>query len=185
MGLGEVPPKALLRLDGDHTVEHAPVMRFRWGMILAAVLAAAASCHGGCGRVGEAARAVLGKSAELGQIKLPPGFHIALYAPDVPGARSMVLSPKGTLFVGTRGEGKVYAIPPAPDKKHGARVITIASGLEMPNGVALHDGALYVAEVSRILRYDNIEQHLDHPPKPVVVYDKLPTETHHGWKARR
>lgn len=152
-------------------------------VLFVALALTASSCHGGCDRVDDAARAALGSSGvQLDKIKLPPGFHIALYASNVPGARSLVLSPKGTLFVGTRGQGKVYALPPAPDGKHAARVVTIANGLEMPNGVALHNGALYVAEVSRILRFDHLEQHLDHPPKPVVVYDKLPTETHHGWK---
>ena len=89
-------------------------------------------------------------------IKLPPGFAISVYAGNVPGARSMTLSPNGTLFVGTRQEGKVYALR---DRNHASvadEVITLAHGLQMPNGVAFHDGALYVAEVSRILRYDNI-----------------------------
>ncbi len=40
----------------------------------------------------------------------------------------------------------------------------------------------YVAEISRILRYDNIEANLSNPPKPVIVTDKLPREGHHGWK---
>ena len=43
-------------------------------------------------------------------ITLPPGFHISIYADNIEGARSMALSPDGVLFVGTRGEGKVYAI---------------------------------------------------------------------------
>ncbi len=62
------------------------------------------------------------------------------------------------------------------------RVITLASGLKMPNGVAVRDGALYVADVGRILRFDDVEAHLDAPPKPVVVTDRFPRETHHGWK---
>ena len=61
-------------------------------------------------------------------------------------------------------------------------VITIASGLHMPNGVALRDGALYVAEVSRILRYDDIDRHLTDPPKPVVVNGSYPDNDWHGWK---
>lgn len=113
-------------------------------------------------------------SLALSKIKLPPGFKIEVYNDRVPSARSMTLSPNGVLFVGTRGD-KVYAI-------RNGKVFTIASGLNMPNGVALRNGSLYVAEVSRILRYDGIEQKLDKPPRPVVVYDKFPTETHHGWK---
>ena len=42
----------------------------------------------------------------LDKIQLPPGFEISLYA-EVPGARSMTLSPSGTLFIGTQKAGKV------------------------------------------------------------------------------
>jgi glucose/arabinose dehydrogenase len=118
----------------------------------------------------------------LEQIKLPPGFHISIYATNVHNARSMTLSPKGTLFVGTRSAGNVYAIVDRKGDYHAEEVITIAQGLNMPNGVAVRDGALYVAEVNRVLRYDDIEAHLKNPPKPVVVNDKFPRDKHHGWK---
>ncbi len=117
----------------------------------------------------------------LEDIRLPPGFRIALYADHVPGARSMALGAKGTLFVGTRGEGKVYALQGGRGGK-AADAIIIASGLDMPNGVAFRDGALYVAEVGRILRFDNIEDRLANPPQPVVIRSDLPRERHHGWR---
>jgi len=116
----------------------------------------------------------------LERIKLPPGFQIGLFADHVDGARSMALGDNGTLFVGTMGAGKVYAI--RHDGTKATQVTAIASGLKMPNGVAVKDGALYVAEVSRITRYDAIESRLAQPPKPVVVYDRYPGDTHHGWK---
>ena len=47
-----------------------------------------------------------GQSLPLEKIKLPPGFEISIYAGNVPDARSMTLSPQGTLFVGTRSEGR-------------------------------------------------------------------------------
>ena len=62
------------------------------------------------------------------------------------------------------------------------KVVTVAQGLNAPNGVAFRDGALYVAEINRILRFDNIEANLAKPPKPALVFDKLPGESHHGWK---
>src|SRR3989339_2041829 len=76
-------------------------------------------------------------------IKLPPGFTIAVYADDVPGARSMALGAKGTLFVGSRGEGKVYAIIDRNGDHRADEVITVAKGLNMPNGVAFMGNALY------------------------------------------
>jgi glucose/arabinose dehydrogenase len=118
-------------------------------------------------------------SAELSlkDIKLPPGFDISIYAGNLPNARSLALSPKGTLFVGTLREGKVYAV-----LDDGKKTVTIAEGLNMPNGVAFRNGALYVAEVNRVLRYDDIESRLANPPKPVVVNDQFPKDRHHGWK---
>lgn len=115
-------------------------------------------------------------------ITLPPGFSIAVYADNVPGARSMALGSRGTLFVGSRGEGKVYALMDRNGDQVADEVITIAKGLQMPNGVAFRNGSLYVAEVSRVLRYDAIEERLKNPPKPVVVNDSFPDKAHHGWK---
>jgi glucose/arabinose dehydrogenase len=115
-------------------------------------------------------------------ITLPPGFQIRVYADSLPGARSMTLSPGGTLFVGTRDEGAVYAIPNAAGSARAERPRVITRQLIMPNGVAFRDGALYVAEVSRILRYDAIEARLGNPPEPVVVSDRFPRDRHHGWK---
>lgn len=117
----------------------------------------------------------------LETIKLPAGFRISIYADNVPGARSMALAPDGTLFVGTRGD-KVYALPNRDGGHKADAVMTLLKGLDTPNGVAFRDGALYVAETSRILRYDDIAARLRNPPKPVVVTDGLPRDAHHGWK---
>jgi glucose/arabinose dehydrogenase len=116
----------------------------------------------------------------LDRLKLPPGFEVSVFAANVKNARSMALGDKGTLFVGSMGAGNVYAI--VNDGMKATRVLTIATGLNMPNGVALRDGALYVAEVDKVWRYDAIESNLEHPPKPTLVYGKYPTEKHHGWK---
>lgn len=123
----------------------------------------------------------LNKKYDLDKIKLPAGFNISLYA-QVPDARSMCWGAKGTLFVGNRNKNDVYAVLDQNNDGRADKVYKIASGLNMPCGVAFREGSLYVAEVSRITRYDNIENNLANPPKPVVVYDKLPTDKHHGWK---
>lgn len=118
----------------------------------------------------------------LEKIKLPEGFRIEVYADSVENARSMVLGDKGTLFVGSRRAGNVYAITDSNNDNRADKIITIASGLNNPNGVAFMNGSLYVAEISRIIRFDNIESSLSNPPKPVVVSDSFPTDEHHGWK---
>jgi glucose/arabinose dehydrogenase len=118
----------------------------------------------------------------LDQIKLPPGFVIQLYADGVPNARQMALGDKGTLFVGSRTARRVYAVVDRDGDKKADQVYTIATGLASPSGLAFRDGALYVGDISRVLRYDGIESKLESPPQPVIVSDKLPKETHHGWK---
>ena len=135
------------------------------------------------------ALALLGNSSAaaelpLEQIKLPPGFAIELFA-RVDNARLMALgrtdATGGTLFVGSMRAGKVHALRFDAGFKARAPSV-VASGLQMPVGVAYKDGNLYVSAVSRILRFDDLERRLDNPPAPVVVTDKLPAETQHGWK---
>src|ERR1043166_9412757 len=118
---------------------------------------------------------------QLNQIKLPAGFEITTYA-NIPNARSMTLTPGRSLFFGTMNGGKVYALPDANRTSSDRKPVTIATGLNMPNGVAFRNGSLYVAEVNRILRYDEIESHLNNPPKPVTINESLPSDRHHGWK---
>jgi glucose/arabinose dehydrogenase len=118
----------------------------------------------------------------VGEIKLPPGFRIDVFAEDVPNARQMALSSNGTLYVGSRENGSVHAVVDRDRDGHADQVIRIAHGLNMPSGLAWRDGALYVAEVSRVLRYDGIDGRLQDPPKPVVVSDTFPKDRHHGWK---
>ena len=109
----------------------------------------------------------------LERIQLPPGFRIEVLA-SVPNARSLARGDKGTLFVGSRSGGAVHAV------LQGGKVVTVADGLSMPNGVAFRDGTLYIAEVSRILKIENAES--NPVSKAEVVYDKLPRDVHHGWK---
>ncbi|MGD8719102.1 MAG: sorbosone dehydrogenase family protein [Candidatus Zixiibacteriota bacterium] len=124
----------------------------------------------------------LGHGLPLEKIKLPPGFQIDVYAFGLRGARSLALGDDGTLFVGTRVAGRVYAVRNVDGDNRGDDIYTIASGLNNPNGVAFRDGALYVAETSRVLRYDDIENRLADPPTPAVVTAAFPQDKHHGWK---
>jgi glucose/arabinose dehydrogenase len=113
------------------------------------------------------------------KLKVPPGFSIEVYASGMANARSLTLGDKGTVFVGSRLVDKVYAIV----NKDGQRSVKVlASGLYRPNGVAFHDGTLYIAELSQISKIEKVEDVLDNPPKPEVIYDKLPKDEAHGWK---
>jgi glucose/arabinose dehydrogenase len=116
---------------------------------------------------------------DLSSVKLPPGFQIETWVDEVPNARSMALGSDDTLFVGTRTAGKVYAVTNLTGNERS--VVTLASGLNMPNGVAFRDGDLYVAEIHRILRYEDIESKLDSTAEPAEIA-QLPAERHHGWR---
>ncbi len=118
----------------------------------------------------------------LDRIKLLEGFKIELYATGVTNARSMALSPSGTLYVGTRGDGRVYALKDTDGDMVSDTMYTLMKDGNMPNGVAFKDGDLYVAEVNRILKFEDIESKLGDPGTPIVVTDDYPTEKHHGWK---
>ena len=118
----------------------------------------------------------------LDRLTLPSGFKIEVYASGIENPRQMALSPSGTLFVSSRRAGNVYAVLDDDDDHLVDQVVTITSGLMMPNGVAFRDGDLYVAEINRVLRFDGIEARLESPPEPVVLNDQLPTERSHGWK---
>lgn len=121
-------------------------------------------------------------SLPVEKLRLPEGFQADVFAENVDNAREMDLSPSGTLFVSTRGKGSVYALRDTNNDYRADITYVLAQGLQMPNGVAFRDGDLYVAEVSRILRFRDIENHLAQPPAPEVVFDQYPSDTHHGWK---
>jgi glucose/arabinose dehydrogenase len=113
------------------------------------------------------------------QLKLPPGFNIEVYASGIANTRSLRVGDKGTVFVGTRFGNKVTAVV----KKDGKTEFkTVAEGLYRPNGLAYHNGTLYIAELSQISKIDNIEGKLDKPQKPTVIYSDLPKDEAHGWK---
>jgi glucose/arabinose dehydrogenase len=115
----------------------------------------------------------------LDELKLPEGFKAEVYAEGVANARGMALSKNGTLFVGSMREGKVYAITGTPG---GKKVLTIARGLDMPAGVALYNGDLYISAVSRILKIRDVENHLYDTPALEVISADFPPDEMHGWK---
>ena len=113
------------------------------------------------------------------KLKVPAGFNIEVYAAGMANARSLAVGDKGTVFVGSRLVDKVYAIVNKDGKRE---VKVLASGLYRPNGLAFKDGTLYIAELSKVSKIEKVEDVLDNPPKPTLIYDKLPKDEAHGWK---
>ena len=122
-------------------------------------------------------------ASPLASLVLPTGFHADVFADGVENAREMALAPGGTVFVGSRSAGKLHAVVDSNGDHKADKVMLIASGLDQPNGVAMRNGALYVATASKLLRFDDIEKHLDAPPAPVTIREDLPNpKTGHSWK---
>lgn len=118
----------------------------------------------------------------LDRIQLPQGFSIDVYAENIENARQMALGDNGTVFVGSRKAGNVYALIDTNHDFKADKKIMVATDLFMPSGIAFHQGSLYVAEVDKIWRYPDIEKSLPTIPKAELVFDKLPNKSHHGWK---
>lgn len=121
----------------------------------------------------------------LKSLKLPVGFSISIYADNVPNARTLALSKNGVVYVGTREEGAVYAVKDNNNDGFADKRYLIAKDLNMPSGVAYKNGHLYVAEVDKIIRFSDLDQHLEQPPKAKIIYDELPSDKGHGWKYLR
>ena len=126
----------------------------------------------------------------LEKIVLPDGFKIEIYASDVENARSMTVSPSGTIFVGNRKSDNVFAlIDENKDGKVDKKYLITDKLKNMPNGVAFHEGDLYVAEVNKIWVFKDIENKLKlidengfYPEDPILITDDFPSDKHHGWK---
>ena len=121
-------------------------------------------------------------SDSIDHLKVPKGFSITLFATNLDDARQMALGDQGTVFVGSRGAGTVYALQDKNNDGKADSVFKIDSGLNMPSGLAYYKGDLYVAAVDKIFQYKDIESQLTRPPKPTIVFDNLPSKRHHGWK---
>ena len=115
-------------------------------------------------------------------LNVPAGYAIDVFAEGLTNARSIKYAGDGLVFVSTRGEGNVYAAQDTDGDLRADRTWTLATGLNMPNGIALKDGDLYLATVDTIWRWRDIRSKLDAPGPPEVVYGGYPSDKHHGWK---
>ncbi len=169
----------------EHQAQRPNRRRFIWILGVITVLAVG----GGLGYwffvrglVVGALPALTGEHLPLNEIHLPRGFRISVYAENVEGARSMARAANGVIYVGSREPGNVYALLDRDGDQRAEEVVTVLRGLQSPNGVAIHDGALYVAEISRVTRYDDIASTFRRDPSSHIVNASFPTDAMHGWK---
>lgn len=159
-------------------------MRYRGWIIITLILAALSYAYSA---IPYSQNTTTPPTTKVGEESIPglttrEGFVVSYFAEDVSGARSMARNSDGSIvYVGTR-DSTLYAVIDSDLDGVSDRTVTIRSDLKTPNGVAYQGGDLYVAEVSRILKFSNIDTNYDKTPAFEVIYDQLPTETHHGWK---
>lgn len=124
---------------------------------------------------------VLAQEPDLASLRLPPGFSISVYA-EVPGARQMALDDQGVVYVGQRAAGKIVALPDGDGDHRADRVITVAEGLNSPNGVAWYRGDLYIGEINRISRIADVTSKLGTVQPTQTLNDSLPDRRQHGYR---
>ena len=120
--------------------------------------------------------------AQTEHLKVPEGFRISVFADGVYDARQITIGKNGTVFVGSRGSGKVWALQDTNNDKKADKRFIVAENLTSPSGVAYHNGDLYIAAINHVYKLTDIENNLSPPPKPELVFSNLPSERHHGWK---
>jgi glucose/arabinose dehydrogenase len=119
--------------------------------------------------------ATVSAQVDLSRLKLPAGFKINIFA-NAKEPRMLTWTPGGVLLVSDMGAGEVLAFP---DRNHDGKAdesVKVLKNLNMPHGMAFHDGKLYVAETNRTVRYDWNEQSLQATNPQVIT--KTPTGGH-------
>lgn len=118
-------------------------------------------------------------------ITVAKGFGLSLYASDLGDAKQMAMGDNGTLFVGSYKAGAIHALVDSNADGRVDKRYIVAKDLHHPEALAFHDGDLYVAEGSRIIRYADIENRMRRPNRGKEVYNRLPGKTNKSRRAMR
>lgn len=122
-------------------------------------------------------------AADPMMITVSKGFGLTLYASNLGDAKQLAVGDNGTLFVGSYRDGKITALVDDDNDGRVDKRYVIAKGLDYPEAIAFFNGALYVAEEERILRFNQIESRLKRPGRPKEVYNRLPGESKKSRRA--
>jgi len=120
--------------------------------------------------------------AEAGEITVPPGFHVGVFAEGLGGVRGLAVDPEGVVLVSIPSGGRVLALPDRRGTGRAAEAVTVLKDLDLPHGLAFRRGYLYVAETGRIVRYRYDGARLS-ALEPTVVVRGLPHAGHHWTRS--
>ena len=119
-------------------------------------------------------------------LNIPSGLKLEIFTDQIDSPRQMTQGSMGTIFVGSRKTGSVFAVKDQDENGRADKVRVIAENLNQPAGVSMFGGDLYIAEIDKIWKIKDIENWLisnptSRPPLELVS-DDLPDDEWHGWK---
>ena len=118
-------------------------------------------------------------------LKVPKGFIVEEFVNDIETPRQIAEGENGYIFVGSK-KGKVYALKDHDGNGRIDDVDIIAEDLNDSSGVAYHEGSLFIAEIDKVWRIDNVEEQLadfkSNTLEKTLVTDNLPSDAWHGRK---
>ena len=114
----------------------------------------------------------------FGEVSLPPGFGISVFADGLDGPRMMALGPDGQVCLAERGAGRIVCLPDRDGDGVAGGIEVIAEGLNAPSSIAFRPvGSLYVGETTRVLRLSGSDGEGVLRQREVIV-DGLPSGGH-------
>lgn len=94
-----------------------------------------------------------GRLAEPRTLTLPAGFKASVFAAGLNNPRFMAIGPDNTIFVTGMNGGQIYSLPDRDSDGIADEIQVWADGLRQPNGLAFHEGYLYVGETNQVVRF--------------------------------
>jgi len=87
-------------------------------------------------------------------LRVPPGFHVGVFAQDVSGVRYLTLGPGGVVYASRPGTGVIVKLPDANRDGVADSVVTVATGLNRPFGIAFRGDTMFVAENTEVVHFN-------------------------------
>ena len=119
--------------------------------------------------------------APIGDLQVPAGFKISVFAEGLTTSRLMTVAPDGTLFVARMGKpdtgGEVVALRDLNKDGKADKTEVIASGFNRSHSLAFHKGYLYIATMPAVMRVKYESGKAGTPEKFV----DLPVSTTSHW----
>ena len=122
----------------------------------------------------------------LESISVENGFEVSIFSSTTNAPRQITEGNSGYIFVGSK-QGDVYALKDHDGNGKADFSMVVASGMGDSSGVAFYKGSLFIAEIDKVWKIEDIEEKLDRGNsimdlEKILVTDDLPSDTWHGWK---